>query len=323
VALRRFAFDGAGPLAYAVRRIGYAIVIIFLATVVTFLGLHISPGNVAGSVYNLQTTPKAQIAAFEHSLWLDRPLPVQFVHYLGQLLSGNFGFSYVQRLPVTTIVSNSASYTLELAAAAFLLTFAIGVPLGVLAAIRRGGILDWGVRTFVGILISIPNFVLALLLILFVSVRWKLLPVSGATSFNGLILPTIVLAAEPLALTVRITRTAMLEQLGGDFARTLRARGVRDRRINWRHVLRNALNPIISLGAVQIRTLLGYTLIVEVIFRWPGLGTQLVNSILQRDYAVAQILAILLAVVVVIASALGDVALRWADPRIRVSAKAG
>lgn len=322
MALLRSVSARAGSLPYPVRRIGAAVVVIFLASIVTFLSLRIAPGNVSNSVFNVTTTSPAVIKRFEDGLGLNRPLIWQYFHYLRQLLTGDLGSSVVQRLPVTTIVSNSANYTLELAAAAFVLTFAVGVPLGVLAAIYRGGVLDWIVRTFASVLLSIPNFVLALLLVLLVSVKWKLLPASGADSFDSLILPAVVLAAEPMALTTRITRTAMLEQISADFTRTLRARGVRDRRINWRHVLRNASTPILSLGAVQIRTLLGYTLIIEVIFRWPGLGYQLVESILQRDYAVAQVLSILLAVVVVVASALGDLALRWADPRIRVSAKA-
>ncbi len=146
-----------------------------------------------------------------------------------------------------------------------------------------------------------------------VHLRW--LPVGGAGSFTDLILPAVVLAAEPWSLTVRVTRTSFLEQMSADFTRTLRARGVSERRITWRHVLRNSLGSIISLGTIQVRNLLGYTVLVEVIFRWPGLGTQLVNAVLDRDYAVAEVLSLLLAAAVVLASALGDVVLRLVDPR--------
>jgi glutathione transport system permease protein len=304
---------------YVVQRVGYALLVMWLASIVTFAGLRVAPGNVTSGIYNPTTTPPAVMKAFEKSLGLDDPLIVQYWRYLRGLLTGHLGTSLVDRLPVTTVVAHSAGYTLILALLAFVVSFGIGVPAGVLAAIHRGSILDRIVRTFASLLLAVPNFVLALLLVLVVGVELGWLPVSGADSWRSVILPTIVLAAEPCALTMRITRTAFLGQAGAEYSQTLRARGLRDRRINWRHVLRNALNSILSLGAVQVRTLLGYTLIVEVIFRWPGLGYQLVESILHRDYPVAEVLAILLAAVVVISSALGDIALRWADPRIRVS----
>ena len=172
------------------------------------------------------------------------------------------------------------------------------------------------------LVLSVPNFVLGTVLVLIVGVHLRWLPVGGAGSLTDLILPAVVLAAEPWSLTVRVTRTSFLEQMSADFTRTLRARGVSERRITWRHVLRNSLGSIISLGTIQVRNLLGYTVLVEVIFRWPGLGTQLVNAVLDRDYAVAEVLSLLLAAAVVLASALGDVVLRLVDPRVRVTGEA-
>jgi peptide/nickel transport system permease protein len=134
-------------------------------------------------------------------------------------------------------------------------------------------------------------------------------------------MPAVVLAAEPCALTVRLTRTAYLEQALSDYTRTLRARGVSERRIRWRHILRNALSPIVSLGVLQVQVVVGYSMIVEVIFGWPGLGTEIVNSVLQRDYAVAEVLALMLAGIVVVASAAGDMILRAIDPRVRIVAQ--
>jgi ABC-type dipeptide/oligopeptide/nickel transport system permease component len=156
-------------------------------------------------------------------------------------------------------------------------------------------------------------------LILILGVHLHLLPVAGAGSLSNLVLPAIVLAAEPWSLTVRVTRTSFLEQMSADFTRTYRARGIPERRIQWRHVLRNALGPVLSLGVIQVRSLLAYTLLVEVLFRWPGLGTTLVQSVLQRDYAVTEVLTLLLAAVVVLASAAGDILLSVVDPRVRVS----
>ena len=179
--------------------------------------------------------------------------------------------------------------------------------------------LDRIIRVFISIFQAVPNFVLALLAVLVFGVRLDWLPVSGADGPLHLVLPTLVLAAEPGALTARVSRTAVLEQLSSDFTRTLRARGVAIWRIQWVHVLRNSLSPVISLGGVQVRSLLGYTLIVEVIFRWPGLGSELVGSVLNRDYPVAQSLTLLLAAVVVVSSVAADLLHRWADPRVRLA----
>jgi peptide/nickel transport system permease protein len=304
---------------FALTRLGYAVLVIFLASVVTFLGMHASPGSVVSSVLNLSTTPHSAVIAWERSHGLLDPLPVQYWHYISGILSGNFGSSLVSDLPVTTVVANSIGYTAILAGSAFLLVFGLGIPLGVLAALTRGSLFDRAIRSASSLLLSIPNFVLGVVLILILGVHLQVLPVAGAGSFSDLILPAVVLAAEPWSLTVRVTRTSFLEQTSADFTRTLRARGIPERRIQWRHVLRNAMGPVLSLGIVQVRNLLAYTLLVEVIFRWPGLGTTLVQSVLQRDYAVTEVLTLLLASVVVLASALGDILITFVDPRVRIT----
>lgn len=303
---------------YALTRLGYAVVIIILVSMVTFASMHASPGSVVSSVFNLATTPHSVIVAYERHHGLLDPLPVQYWRFMSGLFTGNFGTSLVSDLPVMTIVSNSAGYTAELAGAAFVLIFGLGIPVGVIAAARRDSWFDRGVRAIASIILSIPNFVLGIILILILGIHLHLLPVAGAGSFSDLILPAVVLAAEEWSLTVRVTRTSFLEQLSADFTRTLRARGVSERRIQWRHVLRNSMGPIVSLGIIEVRNLLGYTLIVETIFRWPGLGTELVQSVLQRDYDVTQVLSLLLAAAVVLASALGDITLSLVDPRVRV-----
>jgi ABC-type dipeptide/oligopeptide/nickel transport system permease component len=307
---------------FAVTRVSYALVVIFLASIVTFLSMHASPGSVVSSVFNVATTPHTVIVAYERQHGLLDPLPVQYWHYISGILTGNFGTSYVSNLPVLKIVTDSVGYTVILAGSAFLLIFGIGIPVGVISAITQGSVLDRSIRGLASLILAIPNFVLAIVLILVVGVHLNWLPVAGAGSFKDLILPAVVLAAEPWSLTVRVTRSAFLEQMSADFARTLRARGLSERRVQWRHVLRNSMGSIVSLGAIQVRTLLGYTLLVEVIFRWPGLGTQLVQAVLDRDYAVAEVLSLLLAAVVVLASAAGDIVLRLVDPRVLVSGKA-
>jgi ABC-type dipeptide/oligopeptide/nickel transport system permease component len=242
---------------FALTRLGYAIIVIFLVSVVTFAALHASPGSVISSVLNVTTTPHSVVVAYERSHGLLDPLPVQYWHFISGVLTGNLGTSLVSNLPVAQIVKNSIWYTALLA--------------------------------------------------------------GGAGSFSDLIMPAVVLAAEPWSLTVRVMRTSFLEHMSADFTRTLRARGVPEWRVQWLHVLRNAAGPVISLGILQIRNLLAYTLLIEVIFTWPGLGTQLVNSVLQRDYNVTLVLTLLLATVIVLGAALGDILLSLVDPRVRVN----
>lgn len=302
---------------YAIKRVGYAALVMLLASLVTFAALRIAPGSAVTSILDPARTPPEVIEQYREELGLNLPLFQQYLNYVGSLLTGDFGTSLFDRKPVVDLVVAAASYTIVLAMAAFVISFGLGVPAGVLSALKQGGWFDRSMRFASSAFMAIPNFVLALILVLVLGVQWRLLPVSGATGPLSLIMPALVLAAEPWALTTRVTRTATAEQLGADFARTLRARGLSRRRIHWRHILRNALSPVVSLGAVQVRTLLGYTLIVEVIFRWPGMGSQLVQSVLRRDYPVASALALLLAFVVVLASTVGDLVLRWVDPRVR------
>jgi peptide/nickel transport system permease protein len=304
---------------YALTRLGYAVVVILCVSLVTFFALHASPGSVVSSVLNTTTTPHSVIVAYERHHGLLDPWPVQYWRFVSGVVRGNFGTSLVSDLPVMNIVSNSIGYTALLAGSAFLLTFGLGIPLGVLSAIYEGSVLDRCVRFLASLMLSIPNFVLAIVLILLLAVHLQWLPAAGAGSFPDLILPAVVLAAESWSLTVRVMRTSFLEHISADFTRTLRARGVPEWRIHWVHVLRNALGPVISLGILQVRNLLAYTLLVEVIFEWPGLGTQLVNSVLQRDYNVTEVLTLLLATAIVLASALGDILLSAVDPRVRVS----
>src|SRR3954447_9209376 len=280
-------------LAFVVRRLVYTIVVMWAASVVVFLALRITPGDPTNFVTNPVQTD-ARKAAVRHQLGIDQPILHQFWRFERRVFTWNFGPSFITKQPITEIVAKAIPRTLELAAAALVIVLAIGVPLGVVAALRRGSIFDHLISAAAALAIGIPNFVLAIILIKLLALNLHWLPVSGTGSFKFVILPAVVLALEPLALTIRMTRSSVIEQLGQDYVRTLEAKGLRRRRVVWLHVLKNALGPIISLTAVQLRSLLGYTLIVEVIFRWPGLGQQLVNAVLTRDFPLAQFLALLL-----------------------------
>jgi len=209
--------------------------------------------------------------------------------------------------------------SLILGLTAFLLTHLVGIPLGMLAAARRNGVADTIITGLTVLGMGIPNFWLALLLILFFSSKLHWLPSSGCCGMSYLIMPAVVLAAEGTAVTVRMMRSSMLEQLGQDFVRTHRAKGLSEGVIVGRRVSRTALIPVISLAGLRLGWVVGYSLIVETIFRWPGVGYLLVDSVIRRDYPTAQFFSLILVMVVVVANLLADIAYGLADPRIRTA----
>jgi ABC-type dipeptide/oligopeptide/nickel transport system permease component len=306
---------------FVARRIGYTLLVMWVASIVVFLTLRITPGDPSNFAENpLQT--EARKAEVRHALGLDDPIPEQYWNFISNVVTLDFGDSFITRQPIDEIIAEAAPNTLILAFAALLIVLVVGIPLGVLAALRRNSWFDRGVGIAAPLAMGIPPFVLAILLINIVALKLGWLPVSGSGGIEYLILPAIVLAVEPAAVTVRLMRSSVLEELGQDYVRTLRAKGLAERRIVWVHVLRNAVGPIVSLSAVQMRTLLGYTLIVEVIFRWPGLGQALVQSVLSRDFPVAQALSLLLTLTVVLLTFLSDIGLAVADPKVRRQATA-
>jgi ABC-type dipeptide/oligopeptide/nickel transport system permease component len=294
----------------------YALVILLIASFAVFYAMRLAPGDVA-DVLASHPTGQLTVERIREDLGLNKPILIQYATYMGNLLRGNLGVSLINGQPILDILESSVGYTLKLAFVAALLSVVISVPLGLLGAWKRNSVFDQGTMLLAVLGMGIPNFFLAILLIQIFSVWLKWLPVAGYETPLHIVMPAIVLAAEAMAINLRVVRSSVLEQLGLDYVRTLHAKGVSDQRILWRHVLRNALPPIIALAGVLMRTLLGYTLIVETIFRWPGLGYQLVNAVLKRDYTVAQTLAILLTAAVILFNLLADLGQQWADPRTR------
>lgn len=306
---------------FFLRRLLYTIVVMFAASIVVFFALRITPGEPTTFVENPIQTEERK-AEIRHELGLDVPIPEQYYSFAKKILTWDLGQAFITKKPIEEIVSDGATKTLLLALGAAIIVFGLGVPLGTIAALRRNGWIDQLVSGIAALGMGIPNFVLAIILIKLLSLKLGWLPVSGTGSFKHLVLPALVLAVEPLAVTLRMMRSSVLEQLGLDYVTTLTAKGLPRRRIIWQHVLRNSLGPIVSLAAVQFRSLLGYTLVVEIIFRWPGLGSQLVNAVLTRDFPVAQMLALLLTLAVILLSFLADVGLAYTDPRVRRRATA-
>lgn len=301
------------------RRTAYALTIIFASIVVVFVLLRVAPGDpttlLAGS--NFAGGSQERLDELRALYGLDQPVHVQFALYLRSIVSLDFGRSVLSGQSVLQIILDKAGHTLLLAFAAGVFTYAVSIPLGVLAAIRKDSWIDRVAMGISAFFLGVPSFALAILLIWLIGLQLRLLPISGSSELRHLILPMVVLSAEAVAVTIRQVRSSMLEQVDQDYVRTLRASGISERRVIWVHALRNALPPVVAFSAVQLRAFVGYALIVEIIFRWPGLGSTLVNSILARDYAVAQFLAILLTIIVIIFSQIADAFARRLDPRVR------
>ena len=302
--------------AFILRRFAYALLLLFLASLLVFYGLRLAPGDIVSAIASPTTANVVRINLNER-LGLDRPLAVQYFVFVQHLLQGDPGVSVASGERISTIIRQAGPKTLALGTSAALLTYALAIPLGVLAAARRNGLLDHGARLLVVLLMGIPNFFLAVLLIQLFGVELGWLPVAGPGGLRHLVMPAVALAVEAIALNLRLMRSSVLEELSADYIRTLRAKGLGTGRIIWVHAFRNALPPVIALAGVILPTLLGYTLVVETIFRFEGLGYQLVQSIIHRDYSLAQTLALMFTALVILFNFLADVAHQAIDPRVR------
>jgi ABC-type dipeptide/oligopeptide/nickel transport system permease component len=291
---------------------------IWLILTMIFLLIHIVPGDPVEQMLG-PDAQAADVLRFRHDLGLDLPLRVQYGHYLGGLVRGHWGDSYRFREPVFGLVFERYPATLELAVAALAVCLAMAIPAGVFSASRRGtgGDRATSVLTLLGL--SIPNFALGPLLILFFSVKLGWLPVSGRGGLTHLILPAVTLGAALAAILTRMVRGSMLEELSSDYVRTARAKGLRERAVLFRHAFPNALIPIITIVGLQFGTLLAGTIVTETIFSWPGIGRLAVQAIQSRDYPLLQGCILVIALSYVLVNLLTDLLYALADPRVRVS----
>lgn len=304
---------------YIIRRALYALVAMFVASIIIFYGLRVAPGAPDSTLFNPFASQEAK-EGLRNKLGLNDPLPLQYLHFLRDLVHGDLGESIKSGQPIPTLLVQYGKNSLLLVTSAAVLTYALSVPLGILAAMYRGRWPDHLTMVLASAGMGIPNFLLGLLLSLVVGLELGWLPISGSGGMRYLVLPAITLAAEGIAVSLRLMRSSVLEQLDQDYVRALSARGLRGRTIIWRRVARNALLPIISLSGIQIGALIGYTAIVEIIFRYPGLGQLLVSAVLQRDYPVALWLSLILTGSVILINFLANIGYALADPRVRVSA---
>jgi peptide/nickel transport system permease protein len=327
---------------YIARRLLALIPTLFGVSLVVFLFLRLIPGDPATAILRENAT-SAQIAALNERLGLGKPLYEQYIDYMSKILRGDLGEGYFTRSPVIEDLGRRLPATAELALSAVLIATVLGIALGVIAAIRRGSLVDYGTMTLSLIGVSMPIFWLGLMLIYLFAVYLRWLPPSTRgeqpetvrtglytidyllsadlagfiEAVKHLFLPAIVLATVPLAVIARQTRSAMLEVLSQDFVRTAWSKGLRERVVVSRHVLKNAMLPVITVVGLQAGALLSGAVLTETVFSWPGLGTFVLESIIQRDYPVVQSVVLVFALIFVIVNLLVDVSYAWLDPRIR------
>lgn len=301
---------------YALLRILGTVPGLLALTLVVFLLMHLVPGDPARLAAGMEASDEA-VAALRHKMYLDRPLPDQFAHYLGNLAHGDLGGSFATNQPVAQELARRWPVTLRLALLALVLACLLGILLGVVAAVRRGGLLDAFASVIAVAGISMPVFWLGLLLIYYLSVRLHWFPSQGLASWQGYVLPTVTLVAYPLALIARMTRAGMLEVLGQDYVRTARAKGLPERLVIYRHALRNAMIPTATVIGLSLGFLVGGTVMTESVFNIDGLGRWIVDGVLARDVPVVQAGAVVVGAGFLIANLLVDLSYGWLDPRIR------
>ncbi|TKT78294.1 ABC transporter permease [Aquamicrobium sp. LC103] len=312
-------------MSYVIKRILLGIPTLFAMFTAIFVIIRVVPGDAAAVILGDHATPAA-LEALRTELGLDRPLLQQYLEFLGGLLQGDLGTSLVTRRPVLQEALLVLPNTLELAFASIIVGLALGIPLGVYAAINRNSWPDYFGRLFSLVGLSLPAFVSGILLLLAFAIQLRWFPVIGSSQpssladrFFGVALPALNLGIIMSAYVARVTRTSMLATLGEDYVRTARAKGVRSTRLILRHVLSNSLLPIITVVGLYFGTLIGNSVLTEIVFNRPGMGRLILGALNTRDYTLLQGLMIIFASFVVLANLLTDLAYAAVDPRIRTS----
>ena len=313
---------------YLLRRAVQAVVILLLVSMIGFVILHLAPGGPLSQFANSGDLTPADVARIERTFGLDRPLPVQYVDWLARMLTGDWGRSFRDQQPVLHIIGSHIGATVELMLTSTLLAIGLGTSIGILGAVKRNSLFDSLSTVVTMVLLSIPTFWFGLLMIYVFSVELNWLPsgnryTAGDGSFlnqvHHLIAPSVVLGLVTMASWSRYMRSSMLDVINHDFVRTARSKGLTERRILLRHILRNALLPMVTIAGLQIPALLGGALVTETVFAWPGMGRLFLDSISYRDYPTVMGILMCTAFLVLLGSLIADLLYGLADPRIRLT----
>ena len=302
-----------------ISRLASAVVVIFGVLCLVFLLIHLVPGDPVEVMLG-ESAQAADREALRQSLGLDKPLLSQFGSYLNNILHFDLGTSLHSKRPILDILLERLPATLELALAALLVAVLVAFPLGMLSAVKKDSAWDHGAMAVSLLGVSIPNFLMGPILILVFAVWLGWFPVSGREGLASLMLPAITLGTAMASILSRMVRATLLEVLGEDYIRTARAKGLGPRAVIWRHALRNALLPVITLLGLQLGALLAGAVITEAVFSWPGIGQLVIEAIQRRDYPVVQACVLLISLSYVLVNTLTDVAYGVFDPRVRLGA---
>ncbi|MCC7359273.1 MAG: ABC transporter permease [Anaerolineales bacterium] len=307
-----------------IRRLFALVPVLLGVAVIVFFIIRLVPGDAVDIMLGEYNDPEVA-ARIRQFLGLDQPVPVQFVRWVTGMLRGDLGISIRTGRAVTTEIAQRLPATMQLAGAAVIFSLLIGVPFGVISATHRNTTVDFIGRVFSLGGISMPHFWLGILLILVFAVTLRLLPSGGYVApaqdleqnLRHLVMPTVTLGYSMAAVTMRMTRSAVLEVLSQDHVRTARAKGLVEHLVIRRHVLRNALIPVVTVVGIQVGHLLGGTVVIEEVFSWPGIGSLVVRAILQRDYPLVQGVVLILATLFVLTNLVVDILYGFLDPRLR------
>jgi len=303
---------------YLLQRLLQAVGVMIGVTIITFLLVFLLPADPARMIAGRSATP-ATVASIRAELGLDRPLPAQYVTYVKNLVTGDMGRSYAQKAEVTRLIGSRLVPTMQLALAGILFELLIGLPTGIMAALRRGTAVDQAVMAFAFVGVSAPQFVVGLLLIYFLSYLLPIFPLGGYGTPLHVVLPAITVGLAGGGWYARVTRSAMIEVLRQDYVRTARAKGVFPTKVVFKHVLKNAVLPVVALIGLDIGVFMGGIVIVESVFGWPGIGQMIWQAIQLVDIPVIMGGVIVTALFVVVGNLLADLVYPALDPRIRYS----
>lgn len=307
---------------YIVRRLVGLVPIALLVSIIAFLLINLSPGDPTYFYVSADAAPE-EFEQMREQLGIDQPLAVQFTRWFGQVIRGDLGISFDQRRPVVDVYVGSLPVTLMLAVMALIIALVIAIPVGMYSAVRSGSIGDRISTLFIFIGVSMPNFWLGMLLVLFFSITLGVMPAQGfdTTSFgtriHSLLLPAFALGFAQAALIARMTRSSMLEVMRQDYVQTARAKGLRAPAVLLKHTFVNALNPIVTVIGLAIASLVAGSAIIEVVFNLPGIGRLMVNSVIRRDYPMVQGTLLLTASMIILVNLMIDIVYAFLDPRIR------
>ena len=312
---------------YLVRRLLFLLPVAIVVSFLTFLTIHLVPGDPARVLLGEEATPQT-VAALDQQLGLDKPILVQYILWFWHALHGDLGQSIQLQQPVLQAIWQRLPVSIELGGLALLFSLLIALPFGVYSATHRNSWIDWLVSITSLLGTAIPGFVLGLLLLLVFAVQFRLFPPGGyvpvtddlLNNLRDLVLPVLTLAASSVAVNLRQIRASMIEALNQDYVRTARAKGLLERRVLYVHALRNAIIPLVTIVGLQIGAILAGTFVIETIFLWPGIGQLAVSSILSKDYPVIQGVVLCSAFAYMFANLLVDLCYVVLDPRIRLDA---